>query len=117
MESTSAKITLYSLILFLTKTPLGKTAILRSGGVHLILTELPAMARDPEFFKDLGLSLWKADAVVVKNLFPFRISYMRYNRKTLDVVAPGTTNIDVFSLEYENLPRPIYPLDFMDSWR
>jgi microcystin degradation protein MlrC len=104
-------------VIFQEETRLGKTAILRSGGVHLILTELPAMAREPDFFTDLGLNLWKADAVVVKNLFPFRISYMRYNRKTLDVVAPGTTNIDVFSLEYENLPRPIYPLDDMDTWR
>ena len=110
-------ITVTGEVIFQEETQLGKTAVLRCGGVHVILTELPAMAREPEFFSDLGLSLWKADAVVVKNLFPFRISYMRYNRKTLDVVAPGTTNIDVFSLEYENLPRPIYPLDDMDSWR
>jgi microcystin degradation protein MlrC len=96
---------------------LGKTAILRYQGVHLILSELPAMTYEPNFFTDLGLNLRKADVVVVKNLFPFRFTFMRYNRKTLDVITPGTTNLDVFSLHYENLPRPIYPLDDIDSWR
>jgi microcystin degradation protein MlrC len=96
---------------------LGKTAILRYQGVHLILSELPAMTYEPDFFTDLGLNLRKADVVVVKNLFPFRFTFMRYNRKTLNVITPGTTNVDVLGLHYENLPRPIYPLDDIDSWR
>ncbi|UCF95938.1 MAG: M81 family metallopeptidase [Spirochaetaceae bacterium] len=96
---------------------LGKTAILRCQGVHLILTELPAMTYRPTFFTDFGLNLRKADVVVVKNIFPFRFTYMRYNCKTLDVITPGTTNVDVFALRYENLPRPIYPLDDIEGWR
>ena len=85
--------------------------LLKSGGVHLILTELPAMARLPSFFTDLGLNLRKADVVVVRNLFPFRITFLPYSRKTLDVLVPGITSVDVGTLRYENLPRPIYPLD------
>ena len=96
---------------------LGKTAILRSQVVHLILRELPAVTYEPEFFLDLGLNLRKADVVVVKNLFPFRFTFVRYNRKTLDVVTPGTTNVNVFGLHYKNIPRPIYPLDELESWR
>jgi hypothetical protein len=40
-----------------------------------------------------------------------------YNRRTLNVVTPGTTNVDVFQLHYEDIPRPIYPLDEIESWR
>lgn len=95
----------------------GKIAVLKIDGVHLILMELPDSLRYPKFFKDLGLSLWQADIVVAKNLFPFRIWYLPYNRKTIDVATPGTTNVNVYELHYRNIPRPIYPLDDIDDWR
>ncbi|MBC8511666.1 MAG: M81 family metallopeptidase [Dehalococcoidia bacterium] len=95
----------------------GKTVILKNKGVHLILTEMPVPAMHPDFYNDLGLSLWKADIVVVKNLFPFRIWYLLYNRETINVATPGVTNINVFDLNYQAITRPIYPLDKVDSWR
>jgi len=104
-------------VIYKTEGLYGKTAILKSKGVHLVLTEFPAPVTHPDFYTDLGLSLWKADIVVVKNLFPFRIWFLLYNRKTVDVATPGTTNINVFELEYKNIGRPIYPLDDIDSWR
>jgi len=96
---------------------LGKTVILRDRGVHLIITEHPDSTPRPSYFTDLGLSLWKADIVVVKNLFPFRFFYLLYNRKTVNVMTPGLSNVDVFSLDYRSIPRPIYPLDKIDTWR
>jgi microcystin degradation protein MlrC len=96
---------------------LGKTVVLRDRGVHLILTEHPDSTPRPSYFTDLGLSLWKADIVVVKNLFPFRFFYLLYNRKTVNVMTPGLSNVDVFALDYRSIPRPIYPLDKIDSWR
>lgn len=95
----------------------GKTVVIKSNGVHLILTELPAPVTHPNFYTSLGLSLWKADIAVVKNLFPFRIWFLLYNRKTINVATPGTTNINVFALEYRNISRPVYPLDKVDSWK
>lgn len=95
----------------------GKTVVLRHQGVHLILTERPTPAFFPRFFHSLGLSLWKADITVVKNLFPFRYFYLLYNRKTINVISAGTTSIDVFQLQYRDIPRPIYPLDPIDKWR
>jgi microcystin degradation protein MlrC len=96
---------------------LGKTVILKDRGIHLIITEVPDSTPRTSYFTDLGLSLWKADIVVVKNLFPFRFFYLLYNRKTVDVVTPGVSNTDVFELKYMKIPRPIYPLDKIDSWR
>lgn len=96
---------------------LGKTVILKDRGIHLIITELPESNQRTKYFTDLGLSLWKADIVVVKNLFPFRFFYILYNRKTIDVITPGTASVDVFKLKYTKIPRPIYPLDPINSWR
>ncbi len=99
------------------ETSFGKTVIVKHDGIHLIMSELPMASRLPADFKDLGLSLWKADIVVVKNLFPFRYNYLLYNRKTVNVMSPGLSNTDPFALNYVNIPRPIYPLDQIDSWR
>lgn len=95
----------------------GKTVVLKNKGIHLILTELADSLADPGYFKNLGLSLWKSDIVVVKNLFPFRYRYLLYNRKTVNVETPGTTSVDVFRLKYTAVPRPIYPLDKIESWK
>lgn len=95
----------------------GKTVILKHGGVHLVLTEKPPITATPAFYRELGLSLWKADIAIAKNLFPFRFTFLLYNRKTIDVITPGTTNVNVFELGYKRIPRPIYPLDEIDDWR
>lgn len=95
----------------------GRAVVLKNNGVHLILTDFAPNTYFPNFFTSLGLDLWKADIVVAKNLFPFRIRFLQYNRKTLNVVSAGTTNIDVFSIKYKNISRPIYPLDQVDSWQ
>jgi microcystin degradation protein MlrC len=99
------------------ETNFGKTVVVRIQKLFVVLTELPCPAFNPGFFRDLGLSLWKADIVVVKNLFPFRVMYGLYNRKTFNIRTAGTTNLDVFSLKYKNIPRPIYPLDKISHWR
>lgn len=96
---------------------LGKAVVLKRDGIHLILTELPDPTSRPAYFGEMDLSLWKADIVVVKNLFPFRVFFLLYSRGTVDVVTPGLSNIDVFALPYKSIPRPIYPLDKIDSWR
>jgi microcystin degradation protein MlrC len=59
------------------------------GNLHLIITTLPCPAYKPSFFTLLGLSLWKADVIVVKNLFPFRLFFWKYNRQTLYVETQG----------------------------
>lgn len=104
-------------IIFREETTLGKTLIVKHDGIHVILSELPMAARYPYEFKDLGLSLFKPDIVVVKNLFPFRYRFIAYNRKTVNVMTPGLSNINPADLNYQYIPRPIYPLDDLEAWR
>jgi microcystin degradation protein MlrC len=94
-----------------------KAVVVRQNNTFVIVTEQPQAVFYPRFYTELGLNLWKADVVVVKNLFPFRYFFLPYNRLTLNVVTPGTTHIDVKQLRYEQIPRPIYPLDSVEDWR
>jgi microcystin degradation protein MlrC len=95
----------------------GKIVLLRHKGIHLVIMEVSEMAWKPEFWAGLGLSPWKADIIVAKSLYHFRWYYLLLNRKTIFVVTPGTTDFDVFNLNYENMPRPIFPFDDIESWR
>ncbi len=99
------------------ETEWGKTTILQHQGIHVILTELPNPSYFATDFTKLGLNLWRADIIVVKNLFPFRYRLAKYNRRTVNVITSGITNIDVFQLNYVDCPRPIYPLDDVKDWR
>lgn len=110
-------VTLEAKVWLRTETEWGKTTILQHKGIHIILTELPNPSYFATDFTKLGLDLWKADIVVVKNLFPFRYRLAKYNRRTVNVVTSGITNIDVFQLTYVDCPRPIYPLDDVQHWR
>jgi microcystin degradation protein MlrC len=103
--------------IFKAETQWGKTSVLQHRGIHIILTELPFPAYFASDFTGLGLNLWKADIIVVKNLFPFRYRLAKYNRRTVNVITSGITNIDVFQLNYVDCPRPIYPLDDVQDWR
>ena len=104
-------------IIFRKETSWGKTAVLRQQGVHVILTEMPFPAYFANDFKEVGLNLWKADITVVKNLFPFRYRLLKYNRRTVNVISNGITHLDVHKLQYERIPRPIFPLDEVLDWR
>lgn len=102
---------------FLADSRYGKTAVIVQDKLHLIITTLPCPVFKPSFFTKLGLNIWTADVIVVKNLFPFRLFFWLYNRQTLYVETAGVTNIDIFQLDYKHIPRPIYPLDQIDDWR
>ena len=47
------------------------TVVLAIDDLHLVSTAGPAMVMHPAFYTDLGLSIWRADIVVVKSFFPF----------------------------------------------
>lgn len=104
-------------ILIKMETYNGKTMVIQHHGIHLVLSEFPMTCFKPSDFTSLGLSLWNADIVVVKNLFPFRLFYLPYNRQTIHVLTPGLSCTDPGQLNYQYLPRPIYPLDPVVSWR
>jgi len=72
------------------------------------------MVMRPSFYADVGLSLWKADIVMVKNFFPFLMFFLPYNRKTIFVRTHGTTDFDAaFQLRFDG---PMHPRDAIDDW-
>lgn len=104
-------------VIFREDGAMGKTSIIRHEGLHLVLTELAFAGYFARDFKNLGINMWKSDILVVKNLFPFRFRLAKYNRRTVNVISKGITNIDVHQLPYKKIVRPLFPLDDIEEWR
>jgi microcystin degradation protein MlrC len=92
----------------------GKTVVLAVDHLRVVITEGPSMVMRPAFYTDLGLSLWKADIVMVKNFFPFLMFFLPYSRKTIFVRTHGATDFDAaFQLRFDG---PMHPRDVVDDW-
>ncbi|MBL0212471.1 MAG: M81 family metallopeptidase [Myxococcales bacterium] len=92
----------------------GRTAVLAVEHMRIVITEGPSMVMRPSFYSEVGLSLWKADIVMVKNFFPFLMFFLPYNRKTIFVRTHGTTDFDAaFQLRFDG---PMHPRDPVADW-
>ncbi len=92
-----------------------RVVVLAVDHVRLVITEGPAMVMKPSFYTDVGLDIWKADVVVVKNFFPFLLFFLPYNRKTIFVRTRGVTDFDAaYRLPFDG---PMHPRDPVDDWR
>ena len=93
----------------------GRTVVLAIGGLRLVVTAGPAMVMRPAFYTGVGLRIWDADVVVVKNFFPFLVFFAPYMRKVLFVKTRGTTDLDAaYGLPFDG---PMHPRDQVDDWR
>lgn len=92
----------------------GRTVVLAVDHLRVVICAGPAMVMRPSFYTEVGLSLWKADIVVVKNFFPFLMFFWLYNRKTIFVRTHGATDFDAaFQLQFDG---PMHPRDKVDDW-
>ena len=92
-----------------------RSVVLAVDDARIVVTEGPALVMRPSFYRDVGLSPWKADVVVVKNFFPFLLFFAPYNRKTIFVRTRGTTDFEAaFDLTFDG---PVHPKDAVEDWR
>lgn len=92
-----------------------RVVVLDLGNVRLVITEGPALAMKPSFYEDVGLPVWKADVVVAKSFFPFRLFFLPMARKTIYVRTQGITDLDAaFALSFTDAMSPRDPVS---DWR
>ncbi|MCO4768381.1 MAG: M81 family metallopeptidase [Deltaproteobacteria bacterium] len=97
------------------RSGLGRTIALDLDHVKLVVTEGPAMAMKPDFYRDLGLEPWRADMVVVKSMFPFRLYFAGMNRKTIYARTKGVTDFD--TMNQVDFNDPVFPKNQVADWR
>jgi microcystin degradation protein MlrC len=96
-------------------TELGRLVRLDSGSFHVVISERPPMPIHPRFWSEVGLSSRKADVIVQKNFFHYRIFYAAISFRHIGVISSGATSF----AEVRARPYPIsmHPVVEVPDWR
>ena len=73
---------------------LGRTLRLDAGPLSIAISERPPLPIHPVYWERLGLSARKADVIVQKNFFHYRVFYAATSFRHLPVVSAGATSLD-----------------------
>lgn len=97
---------------------LGKTALLRLGGIRVVVVSLRKQCADPAMLEHLGIDLRAARSLVVKSRGHFRAGFddIFPRDAIIEVDVPGLTAVVLSRVPYRNVPRPIWPLDPSMTW-
>jgi microcystin degradation protein MlrC len=93
------------------ETDLGKTVVLRCGGVDVILTEKRYAPISLTLYRSLGIEPTDKKIIVVKSAVHFRASHEPIAKRIVEVDAPGIHGARLAAFKYKKVRRPIFPLD------
>jgi len=74
-------------------TDFGRTVRIDANQLHVVISERPPLPIHPKFWRELGLSPRRADVIVQKNFFHYRIFYAAMSFRHLPVVTGGATSL------------------------
>ena len=95
----------------------GRTVVLQSGLVSIVVMERSVFQWDTAFYRSLGLEPAAAQIVVVKSPSGFRAAYAPFAAEIHILDAAGVCSPNLRALPYRRVRRPLYPLDDVDDWR
>jgi microcystin degradation protein MlrC len=90
---------------------MGRTAVLRCGGVNLVLTSHKSMPGDQQQLKSVGIDPLRQHIIVVKAAVRWRGGFGPIARHAVYADTPGLGSVDLRRFSYSNIRRPIFPLD------
>ena len=94
-----------------TKFQMGPTVALTVGGIDIVITSGRFQVFDRAFFKHVGIDPAAKSVLAVKSAHHFRAAFAPLAREILLVDGGGLTSADLKGFPYENLRRPVFPLD------
>jgi len=90
---------------------LGRVAVLEAGGVLVMVCEKPQEPFDTGVFTHAGIDLARKKYILIKSRQHFRAGFGPIARHIVLVAGPGVCSSDYSLFPFENLRRPIYPLE------
>lgn len=98
-------------------TQYGRALTLDLDHLKVVVTELAPYTLKPSFYGAMGLDPWRADAVMVKSFFHFRIYYALVNRLSYLVKTEGLTDIDMVKRVAFHDPTHPFSQTPVEDWR
>ncbi|MCY3951265.1 MAG: MlrC C-terminal domain-containing protein, partial [bacterium] len=88
---------------------MGPTAVLRSGGLQIVIASHPTYEWTGEQYTSVGVDAYSPKFAVAKNPMNYRMAYP--DAPVIVIDSPGPTPASVRSLPFERMQRPFFPLD------
>jgi len=90
---------------------MGRTVVLESDGIKLVLTEIKMPPWNLEQLRSIGITPERVKIIVLKSAVAFRAAYEPIAQEIIEVNSPGLSSLDLSQFHYKNIRRPIFPLD------
>jgi microcystin degradation protein MlrC len=95
---------------------LGRTAVLETDGVEIVVCEARTEPFDIGFFTHAGIDPAQKKYILLKSRQHFRAGFESITKHIVMVSGLGITTSDYSQFPWEKLNRPIYPLDPETEW-
>lgn len=89
----------------------GLSALLRVGGVEIIVISYNGQATDLGQFTSLGVDPTRKSTIIVKSMQHFRAAFEPIAREVIEVDTGALSTRNFMERPYKNIRRPIWPLD------
>lgn len=90
---------------------LGPTALLRCGAVDVVITSHPLQVTDTAYLAAAGVDVERARIIAIKSLQHFRAAFEPLVDDILFADTSGLVSTQFHRFPYQNIRRPIWPLD------
>ena len=94
-----------------TRVSMGRTAVLETPGIDIVVSERRFEPFDTGCFTHCGIDPARKRYVLIKSRQHFRAGFAPIARHVVLIAGPGVCSSDYDLFPFENLRRPIYPLD------
>jgi microcystin degradation protein MlrC len=97
---------------------LGPSAVVRIGGLTMLVCSRRIQCADPAFFESLDLDVGSFSSLTVKSRGHFRAGFDEWygDDAIIEVDAAGLTSPLLERFPWKGLPRPVWPLDPDTQW-
>ena len=90
---------------------LGRTAVLDTGKVEIVVTERAHEPMDVGVFTHCGIDPRHKKFIMLKSRIHYRAGFRPIASHIVECAGAGVTNADLSVYRYQKLRRPIWPLD------
>ncbi|HSQ63007.1 MAG TPA: M81 family metallopeptidase [Polyangiaceae bacterium] len=97
------------------KSDFGRIVRLSAGKLHVAVSERPPLPIHPKFWRELGIDPRRADLIVQKNFFHYRIFYAAISFAHIPTVSHGATSFD--RVRNRSYRVPMHPASKLTDWR
>jgi microcystin degradation protein MlrC len=94
---------------------MGKTGVLSVGSVDIVVVSRHVEPFDPGCFRCLGIEPLDRRYLMLKSRIHYRVGFMPLVKAVVECAGRGVCTSDYSEVTFENVRRPIFPLDGINS--